>query len=114
MGANVSAWIRQTITDRLDAEAADAVTCPECGGAGCEWCRGTGVWRDPTPEACDAIATVVGRVAAAGAPRQTSRLSRKADYYRATARRLRADADWKRRRIAEEGGGLTPAPPAPS
>lgn len=102
MGLNVSEWIRQSIVDRLNAEDEDAVTCSECEGKGCEWCRGTGVWRDPTPEACDAIAVVVGLVAEAGLPGQVQRLSRKAAYYRDVARRLRADADWTRRRREDE------------
>ena len=102
MGLNVSEWIRQAIVDRLNAEDEGAVSCPECGGDGCEWCRGTGVWRDPMPEACDAIAANLSGVAAAGTPDQVQRLSRKAAYYRDVARRLRADADWTRRRREAE------------
>ena len=102
LGLNVSEWIRQAIVDRLDAEDEGAVDCPECGGEGCEWCRGTGVWRDPTPAACDGLAQMAGLEAEAGLPDQVQWLRRTSAYYRDVARRLRADADWTRRRREAE------------
>ena len=101
LGVNVSAWVRQMIEDQLDAEDEAAVTCPECGGKGCEWCQDTGTWRDPTPQACEAIAAVLSGSIGHDSPEKVLQLRNRANYYRDVARRLRADADWARRREAE-------------